>query len=146
MHPCSVLFPPPSSLRFKSFFGHLSTFPIPLLVVFSDMLTRQVESDVVAQSWTMETQRLSRISKLASIIATNTAIYDKYIFSQGLPSPSCDINTPFKLDLSDEVSLARDIVLEASTELQALVHGPLRYSHNQTLNVSQQDKIHRHIF
>ena len=85
----------------------------------------------------METQRLSRISTLASIIAANTAIYDKYIFSQGLPSPSFDTNTPFKLDLSDEASLARDIVLEASTELQDLVHGPLGYIHNQTLDVSQ---------
>ena len=85
----------------------------------------------------METQRLSRISELASIIAANTAIYDKYISSQGLPSPSFDINTPFRLNLSDEASLARDTVLEASTELQALLHGPLGYLHNQTVDVSQ---------
>ena len=106
----------------------------------------QLKSDVVAQPLTMETQGLSKISKLASTIAANTAKYDKYISSQGLPSPSFDINTPLKLDLSDEASLARDTVLEASTELQALIHGPLGYLHNQTLDVSQRDKTYRRVF
>ena len=94
----------------------------------------------------METQRFSRISELASMIAANTAIYDRYISSQGLPSPSFDINFPLRLPLSDEASLARDVVLEASTELQALVHGPLGYLRDQTLHVSHRDKSQRRIF
>ena len=97
----------------------------------------------MAPSLAMETEPPSRISELASIIATNTAIYDNYMCSQGFPSPSFSINTPFKLDLSYEASLARDAVLEASTELQALIHGPLGYLQNQTLDVSQVDQVHR---
>ncbi len=91
----------------------------------------------------MAIQQPSRIGELASIIAVNTAIYDKYICSQGFPSPSFDINTPLKLDLSDEASLARDAVLEASTELQALLHGPLGHLQIQTLDVSQGESIDR---
>ena len=91
---CSFLLQVPSVTNLSS---AISTFQTPLLVVFSDVPTCQVKSDVVAQSLTMETQRLSRISKLASIVAANTAIYDKCISSQGLPSPSFDIKHPIQL-------------------------------------------------
>ncbi|KAI9839036.1 MAG: hypothetical protein M1837_002290 [Sclerophora amabilis] len=82
----------------------------------------------------MEAQSSSRINHLASIVVANTATFDEYVSSCGLPSPSFDHTTPLQLDLPDEIKRARDAILEASTELQALVLGPLGHLQNQTFS------------
>lgn len=90
----------------------------------------------------MEARPPSRIATLAFIVATNTAKYDDYLSSHSLPSPSFDKETPFRLELPDEITRARDAVLEASTELQALILGPVEFLQDQTMRVCQTCGMH----
>lgn len=64
----------------------------------------------------------TRISELSSIIQLNVGIIDTYFDSEGLASPSFDLDYP--LDLPDTISQARTSVLEATDELSDLMLGP----------------------
>ena len=63
----------------------------------------------VACSYAMEAPSESRICQLTSVIQIKTANYDIYIISQRLPP--------------EEIARARDAVLGANSELQALLLG-----------------------
>lgn len=78
-----------------------------------------------AQIHTMEPQPQSQIVQLAYTIAANTKKYDDYLSSHGLPSPSFEVKTPLKLELPDDIEKANNAVVEATSELQALMLGPL---------------------
>ena len=67
----------------------------------------------------------SRISELASIIAMNTAAIDVYTTSEGLPSPSFNVDGPPKLLFHPRISASRQAILEATDELHALMLGPV---------------------
>ena len=88
----------------------------------------------------MEAQSPNKIAQLAAIIAANTTKFDGWLTSHGLPSPSFDIETPLKLELPQEISQARQAVVEASTELQALMLGPVEHLQNETRDVSRPTK------
>jgi hypothetical protein len=67
----------------------------------------------------------SRIVELSSSIAENTRKVDEYFCTNGLPSPSFEASTPPDLPLPPEVMQAKEAVLEAMDELQALLLGPM---------------------
>ena len=67
----------------------------------------------------------SRISELTSIIAAKTAEIDAYTTSEGLPSPSFDVNNPPRLLSDPRIAASRLAVLEATDELHALMLGPV---------------------
>ena len=74
----------------------------------------------------------SRISELASNIQLNCSKIDGILLSEGLPSPSFDIDTP--RTLPDAVLEPQNALLEAIEELNILVYGPLSYLMNFTIN------------
>jgi hypothetical protein len=76
------------------------------------------------------------ITQLAWEIAFKTDIYNEYLQSQGTPSPSHSLETPALLDLPMHIQQTRDDVIEASTELQTLLRGPMNAIHAQTYQVS----------
>lgn len=67
----------------------------------------------------------TRISELSSIILSNTSKYDNYLSTQGLPTPSFDPGAPPFLPLPSEMAEAKQLILEATDELHALIAGPL---------------------
>ena len=67
----------------------------------------------------------SRIAILASAIANNTAIFDEYLLSHNLPTPSFEPNAPLKYNLPPDIAKSRQLVLEATDELQHLLMGPI---------------------
>ena len=67
----------------------------------------------------------SRISELAALVSSNTDRVNHYLASKALPSPSFDENGPVDLKLSPEIEQARIAAIDASTELQALLLGPI---------------------
>jgi len=67
---------------------------------------------------------MSRIQELARIISTHTDHIDRFLTSQNLPTPSFDIDGPETLNLPDDIQKSRDIVIEATAELQELLQGP----------------------
>lgn len=71
----------------------------------------------------METHR---IVELANTIQTNTFKIDKYLASQGIPTPSFDVGTPLEIDYPDDIAACRWAVLEATDELHALTLGPIQ--------------------
>lgn len=69
----------------------------------------------------------SRITELASIIASRTAKVDEYLRSHNRPSPSFDIDNPPDLGIpidAVDIDEARVEAIEASIELQELLQGP----------------------
>lgn len=69
----------------------------------------------------------SRIAELASIIAENTAIVDKYLTVNNLPKPSFDADGPAAVPISpDDVDVlaAHDKVVSSTLELHNLMKGP----------------------
>ncbi|KAK5651494.1 hypothetical protein OQA88_11948 [Cercophora sp. LCS_1] len=66
----------------------------------------------------------SRITELASIIQTNTAILDTYLIQNNLPSPSFSPTYTPSFNLPPEIAEARNAALAASDELQCLLHDP----------------------
>ena len=79
---------------------------------------------------------MTRIAELATIIQENTIKVDEYINSKGLPTPSFSIQTSPQLDFPADVAGARDVVLEAMDELQALMLGPIGWIfHELTVKV-----------
>ena len=69
----------------------------------------------------------SQLSFLAAAIAENTAKYNIWLSSQGIASPSFDEGIPEGSRLPQEISEAREMIIEHTAELQALVLGPLDY-------------------
>lgn len=78
----------------------------------------------------------SQISVFATSIAENTAKYDAWLFSQGIPTPSFDGGGPVGLDLPPEILEAREKVIESTSELQALILGPMDYVQQHMREVS----------
>jgi hypothetical protein len=83
----------------------------------------------------MDAETQSPIARWSSIIAANTAIYDDYFRKNGLPTPSHGVETPPTIDLPAEIIEVRNKIVEATTELQALVQGPALYLQMQTFQV-----------
>lgn len=83
----------------------------------------------------MAVQPQTTISRLASIIAFNTAIYDEYFRALELPAPSHDTETSALPKLPKEIQDARQAIIEASIELLALVQGPRDYVRSQVFDV-----------
>ncbi|KAI0835695.1 putative O-methyltransferase [Hypoxylon sp. FL0890] len=79
----------------------------------------------------------SRIAELAATIATHTSRVDTYLAEKGLPHPSFEADGPVDLGLPPDVEQSRNIVLEASQELNDLLQGPrnilFNHQHNQLL-------------
>lgn len=67
----------------------------------------------------------TRILELASMIATSTAAVNDYLTSQNLPSPSFDVDIPPRLVLEAKIAEHRQAILEATSELHALMQGPI---------------------
>lgn len=69
----------------------------------------------------------NRINEFASIISINTTKIDEYLQSQGIPTPSFDVNAPLAFGIppdATEVEDSRRKALAASIELQDLLQGP----------------------
>ncbi|KAL8650148.1 MAG: hypothetical protein Q9210_003995 [Variospora velana] len=67
----------------------------------------------------------SRITELATIIATHTKQIDAHLAAKGLPSPSFDPESPAGALLDSEVIASRQSILDATDELHALMQGPV---------------------
>ena len=77
----------------------------------------------------------SRIVDLASTIMASTTEFDKCLEAHRLPSPSFDTSTPAMLPPSGELQGAQTAILEAVSELQALVLGPIAMLRHSALMV-----------
>jgi phenylalanine-4-hydroxylase len=84
--------------------------------------------------YTMEPRSQSRIVYLASIIASNTRKVDNYLSTHGLPSPF-DVAAPLRTDLPNDIAQANNAVVEATSQLQALMLGPLGNVRRQAKDV-----------
>lgn len=74
---------------------------------------------------TMTKGASTRITELSSVISSVTSKYDDYLSAQGLPTPSFDPGAPPFLPLPPDVAEAKQLILEATDELHALIAGPL---------------------
>ena len=72
---------------------------------------------------------------LASVVMANTTKFEELLTIHKLPSPSFDPSTFVKLPPSDELQETQTALLEAISELQALVLGPLAMLRNNALMV-----------
>jgi hypothetical protein len=84
---------------------------------------------------TMASRSLTETSRLAWEIASKTAVYEDYLLKNGMPTPSHGLETPASLKLPPSILEARDAAIEASTELQFLLRGPMGSIHAQTYQV-----------
>jgi hypothetical protein len=66
---------------------------------------------------------MTRIQELATLISTNTEKINQHLISTNQPTPSFDAGSP-DLDLPHDVQALRELVIEASSELQELLMGP----------------------
>ena len=82
-------------------------------------------------------EKANRIAVLASIIADNTTKIDSYLVSKDLPTPSFDPDTPASLLFDPSIAAARQAVLEATDELNALMLGPMMILASPTTLVSK---------
>lgn len=89
----------------------------------------------------MEDHVSSRLCELASVISTNTSIYNNYLLANGHPHPSFTTKTPAKIHLPTPIAEVRNTILEANEELQALILGPVGHLQRQTLDVSPADYL-----
>ena len=67
----------------------------------------------------------SRITDLASVVMASTMKFEELLALHKLPSPSFDPSTFAKLPPSEELQETQTAILEAISELQALVLGPI---------------------
>lgn len=70
------------------------------------------------------TSRQSRIAELANTVAQHTQRVDNYLAEEGLSYPSFEADGPLDLGLPPEIEESREIVLQASQELNDLLQGP----------------------
>lgn len=68
-----------------------------------------------------------RITALAKEIQEQIANLEKYLQSEGLPSPSFAPDFPAKLPLPESISASVQKAVEAADELQSLLIGPLGF-------------------
>jgi hypothetical protein len=69
----------------------------------------------------------TRITELAAIISTNTAIVNTYLQSNSIPTPSFSPSAPLSLGIPKQatnIDNARRAALSATIELQDLLQGP----------------------
>jgi hypothetical protein len=66
----------------------------------------------------------SRIADLSSTIAHHTALIDKYLAANQLSQPSFASDGPVTLGLTDELEQSRNVVVQATQELNELMIGP----------------------
>lgn len=83
----------------------------------------------------MDIPQSSRSVQLASIIASKTTQCDQWFASKGIPQPSFDEDLTFASTIPDDITEAREKVIEATTELQALMLGPAGYVQQQMREV-----------
>ena len=81
------------------------------------------------------TMQSSRIVDLASIVMANTAKFEVLLGLHKLPSPSFDPSTFAKLPPSEELQGTQTAILEAISELQALILGPIGMLRSNALMV-----------
>ena len=81
------------------------------------------------------------ILPLATTIFENTAKFDKWLSSQGIAAPSFDNGLPEELNLPPEIAAAHEAIIQDTTELQALVLGPLGYVRQHMREVSTTKPI-----
>ena len=72
---------------------------------------------------------------LASVVMASTTKFEELLTTHKLPSPSFDPSTFAKLPQSDELQETQTALLEAISELQALVLGPIGMLRNNALMV-----------
>jgi hypothetical protein len=77
----------------------------------------------------------SRSAVLASTIAANVSKIEEFLASNDLPALSLDADAPLQQPGSKEFTRARDATLEAISELEALVLGPLGVLHKASAAV-----------
>ena len=77
----------------------------------------------------------SRIVDLASTILASTKKFEECLVSHNLPAPSFDTSTLAMLPPSEELQGAQTVVLEAVSELQALMLGPVAMLRHSALMV-----------
>jgi len=70
---------------------------------------------------------ISQIARLASIIKTNTDKIDEHLKLEGAQSPTLAVDANPDVILPQELRLAQSQILEACTDLQALLEGPRAY-------------------
>ena len=68
----------------------------------------------------------NRIVELTQKIQYSTVIIDDHFTTNGLPTPSFDVETPLEIDLPSAVKEHRQAVLEATEELHMLMLGPMQ--------------------
>lgn len=78
----------------------------------------------------------SRTAALASAIAASVSKIDEFLSSNGLPPLSLDPDAPLQQPSSKEFTRARDATLDAISELEALVLGPLGVLHKASAAVN----------
>ncbi|KAF2707636.1 S-adenosyl-L-methionine-dependent methyltransferase [Pleomassaria siparia CBS 279.74] len=85
----------------------------------------------------------SKIVELSSSIATNTKLVDDYLSENGLPTPSFDASYPPDLPLPPHITQAKQTVLEAMDELEALLLGPMPKIFNDlVVRLTGQTSLH----
>ncbi|TVY33615.1 O-methyltransferase [Lachnellula subtilissima] len=67
---------------------------------------------------------MTRIAELASIILEQTTNIDKYLNSNGIPTPSFTLDAAVEPAFPEQIIAARDVVLDANMELSELLLGP----------------------
>ena len=82
-----------------------------------------------------DTMPSSRIIDLASVVMASTAKFEELLALYSLPSPSFHPSTFAKLPPSEELQQTQTAILEAISELQALVLGPIDMLRNNALKV-----------
>ena len=85
----------------------------------------------------------SRIMDLASNIVASTAGFDVFLESLNLHSPLFDVSAIAHLPSSKELQGARIAIIEATSELQALVLGPVGMSRNNALKATEIGQVPR---
>ena len=75
--------------------------------------------------------RPSRVGELAASIQEHTAIVENHLIERGLPLPSLDVNIPAMLDLPADIAYSRQLVIDATEELQVLMYGPMPFLFRQ---------------
>ena len=84
----------------------------------------------------------NRISRLADIISTNTHKIEQYLTLNGLPTPAFDVSAPVKLQLPNELELAREAIISATTELRELMLGPRDHLYSLDQSASSHPQAH----
>lgn len=84
----------------------------------------------------------NRIVELANIISKNTEVVDSYLVSQTLPTPSFDAECPERLLFGhgEQIDGARQAVVDATDELQALMLGPTGLLSSLFVRMSQRTR------